>query len=140
MALIVQKYGGTSVADAERIRNVADRIIRRAEAGDRLVVMDKARIAAEGSPRSLIEQYSSREVLELRFEDLKTPPLEGKGNGLIERSEQLPDRILLYTDAGEALAGALHEGGIRPISQLVRRSSLEDVFLRRVAEEGEAGG
>jgi lipooligosaccharide transport system ATP-binding protein len=97
---------------------------------DRLVVMDKARIVAEGSPQSLITEYSSREVLELRFEELVTPDLEGKGKGLIQRSEQLPDRILLYTDAGEALAEALHEEGIRPVSQLVRRSSLEDVFLR----------
>ncbi len=97
---------------------------------DRLVVMDKARIVAEGSPQELITEYASREVLELRFEDLVTPDLEGKGKGRIQRSEQLPDRILLYTDAGEALAETLHEEGVRPVSQLVRRSSLEDVFLR----------
>jgi lipooligosaccharide transport system ATP-binding protein len=97
---------------------------------DRLVVMDQARIVAEGSPRALINQHVSREVLELRFEDLRTPELGGKGRGLIQRSEQLPDRILLYTDSGEALAEALHEEGVRPVSQLVRRSSLEDVFLR----------
>ncbi len=97
---------------------------------DRLVIMDQARIVAEGSPRTLITEYASREVLELRFEDLKTPDLEGKGRGLIERSEQLPDRILLYTGSGETLAEILHEEGIRPVSQLVRRSSLEDVFLR----------
>jgi lipooligosaccharide transport system ATP-binding protein len=97
---------------------------------DRLVVMDKAEIVAEGSPRALIDEHVSREVLELRFEDLVTPDLEGKGRGLIVRSEQLPDRILLYTDSGEALAEVLHEEGVRPVSQLVRRSSLEDVFLR----------
>ena len=97
---------------------------------DRLVVMDKAEIVAEGSPRTLIDQHVSREVLELRFEDLVTPDLEGKGRGLVVRSEQLPDRILLYTDSGEELAEALHEEGLRPVSQLVRRSSLEDVFLR----------
>jgi lipooligosaccharide transport system ATP-binding protein len=97
---------------------------------DRLVVMDKAEIVAEGSPRALIDEHVSREVLELRFEDLVTPDLEGKGRGLIVRSEQLPDRILLYTDAGEELAEILHEEGLRPVSQLVRRSSLEDVFLR----------
>jgi lipooligosaccharide transport system ATP-binding protein len=97
---------------------------------DRLVVMDKARIVAEGSPRSLISDYASREVLELRFEDLTTPNLEGMGDGLIERAEQLPDRVLLYTDDGEATAQSLHTQGIRPVSQLVRRSSLEDVFLR----------
>jgi len=97
---------------------------------DRLVVMDNARIVAEGSPLSLIEQYASREVLELRFDDGITPDLEGKGGGRIQRSEQLPDRILLYADDGEATAEALHAEGIRPVSQLVRRSSLEDVFLR----------
>ena len=97
---------------------------------DRLVVMDKARIVAEGSPRALIDEYASREVLELRFEDLRTPDLTGKGKDLIQRSEQLPDRILLYTDSGEALAETLYEEGLRPVSQLVRRSSLEDVFLR----------
>jgi lipooligosaccharide transport system ATP-binding protein len=97
---------------------------------DRLVVMDHAQIVAEGSPRSLIERFSSREVLELRFADLKTPELEGKGNGLIERVEQLPDRVLIYSDDGEALSAALHAEGVRPVSQLVRRSSLEDVFLR----------
>ncbi len=97
---------------------------------DRLVVMDNARIVAEGSPLSLIEQYASREVLELRFDDGVTPDLEGKGGGLIQRSEQLPDRILLYADDGEATAETLHAEGIRPVSQLVRRSSLEDVFLR----------
>ncbi len=97
---------------------------------DRLVVMDKAQIVAEGSPQALISEYASREVLELRFEDLRTPDLDGKGQGLIQRSEQLPDRILLYTDSGEALAEVLHGEGVRPVSQLVRRSSLEDVFLR----------
>jgi lipooligosaccharide transport system ATP-binding protein len=97
---------------------------------DRLVVMDHARIVAEGSPRSLIERYSSREVLELRFEDLMSPELDGKGSGLIERSEQLPDRLLLYTGNGEALSEALYAEGLRPVSSLVRRSSLEDVFLR----------
>ena len=97
---------------------------------DRLVVMDKARIVAEGSPRSLIEQHSSREVLELRFEDGEQPDLEGKLDGLVERVEHLPDRTLLYGSDGEAAAEALHAEGIRPVSQLVRRSSLEDVFLR----------
>jgi len=97
---------------------------------DRLVVMDKARIVAEGSPQSLIEQYSSREVLELRFEDGVTPDLEGKLDDIVERTEQLPDRLLLYADDGEKVAEVLHEQGIHPLSQLVRRSSLEDVFLR----------
>jgi len=96
---------------------------------DRLVVMDKAKIVAFGSPRSLIDQYSSREVLELRFPIDSTPALDGF-DGLAERIEALPDRVLLYTSDGEAAAAAVHGRGLRPESILVRRSTLEDVFLR----------
>jgi len=96
---------------------------------DRLVVMDKAKIVALGSPRSLIDQYSSREVLELRFPVDATPGLD-KLDGLADRIEALPDRILLYTGNGEAAAVAVHNRGLRPESILVRRSTLEDVFLR----------
>jgi lipooligosaccharide transport system ATP-binding protein len=97
---------------------------------DRLVVMDKARIVAEGSPRALIEAHSSREVVELRFEDGAMPDLSGRLDGLVERVEHLPDRLLLYAADGEATAEAVHAMGVRPVSQLVRRSTLEDVFLR----------
>jgi lipooligosaccharide transport system ATP-binding protein len=99
---------------------------------DRLVVMDKAKIVAFGSPRSLIDQYSSREVLELRFPIDSTPALDGLDglDGLAERIEALPDRVLLYTNDGEAAAAAVHGRGLRPESILVRRSTLEDVFLR----------
>jgi len=96
---------------------------------DRLVVMDKAKIVALGSPRSLIDQYSSREVLELRFPVDATPGLD-KLDGLADRIEALPDRVLLYTGDGEAAAVAVHNRGLRPESILVRRSTLEDVFLR----------
>jgi lipooligosaccharide transport system ATP-binding protein len=96
---------------------------------DRLVVMDKAKIVAFGSPRSLIDQYSTREVLELRFPIDATPSLE-KLDGLAQRIEALPDRMLLYSDDGEAAAVAVHDRGLRPESTLVRRSTLEDVFLR----------
>jgi lipooligosaccharide transport system ATP-binding protein len=96
---------------------------------DRLVVMDKAKIVAFGSPRSLIDQYSSREVLELRFPIDTTPALD-KLDGLAERIEPLPDRVLLYTSDGEAAAAAVHSRGLQPESTLVRRSTLEDVFLR----------
>jgi lipooligosaccharide transport system ATP-binding protein len=96
---------------------------------DRLVVMDKAKIVAFGSPRSLIDQYSSREVLELRFPIDTTPALD-KLDGLAERIEPLPDRVLLYTSDGEAAALAVHSRGLQPESTLVRRSTLEDVFLR----------
>ncbi|HET7027210.1 MAG TPA: ABC transporter ATP-binding protein [Candidatus Limnocylindrales bacterium] len=97
---------------------------------DRLVVMDKARIVAEGSPRSLIEQYATREVVELRFPVDVQESLDGRLDGLAARVEQLPDRVLLYADDGEAAAAAAHDRGLRPETVLVRRSTLEDVFLR----------
>ena len=97
---------------------------------DRLVVMDKAKIVAEGSPRELIERYSTREVLELRFPVGVQETLDGQLDGLGERVERLPDRVLVYAVDGEAAANAAHERGLRPETTLVRRSSLEDVFLR----------
>jgi lipooligosaccharide transport system ATP-binding protein len=97
---------------------------------DRLVVMDKAKIVAEGSPRELIERYSTREVTELRFAPGIVETLNGQLDGIAQRVEQLPDRILLYADDGEAAAVAVHQRGLKPETVLVRRSSLEDVFLR----------
>jgi lipooligosaccharide transport system ATP-binding protein len=97
---------------------------------DRLVVMDKAKIVAEGSPRSLIEQYSTREVLELRFPVGVQETLNGQLEGLGERVEWLPDRVLVYAPDGEAAMEAAHARGLQPETSLVRRSSLEDVFLR----------
>jgi lipooligosaccharide transport system ATP-binding protein len=117
---------------------------------DRLVVMDKARIVAEGTPRELIERFVTREVLELRLHqdddvapgadvpaEARREPGSGDGarleemlTGLAERVERLPDRVLVYTTDGDATAAAAYERGLRPASVLVRRSTLEDVFLR----------
>jgi lipooligosaccharide transport system ATP-binding protein len=97
---------------------------------DRLVVMDKAEIAAEGSPRELIDQYSTREVLELRFADAVRSSLDGRLDGLADRIEALPDRHLLYVDDGERALEAVHDRQIPIESALVRRATLEDVFLR----------
>jgi lipooligosaccharide transport system ATP-binding protein len=97
---------------------------------DRLVVMDKAKIVAEGSPRNLIERYSTREVTELRFAAGVQETLDGQLEGLAERVERLPDRVLLYADDGEAAVAAAHARGLQPETVLVRRSTLEDVFLR----------
>jgi lipooligosaccharide transport system ATP-binding protein len=97
---------------------------------DRLVVMDKGKIVAEGSPRELIERYSTREVVELRFQDDGRPEdFSYWTDGLVSRVEPLPDRVLLYTDNGDAAAHGIHERGLVPESVLVRRSTLEDVFL-----------
>jgi lipooligosaccharide transport system ATP-binding protein len=94
---------------------------------DRLVVMDKGRIVAEGSPRQLIDRYSTREVVEIRFDDERAELAAFDGVG--ERFEELPDRILVYTLDGDATAAALAERDLPPHSTLVRRGTLEDVFL-----------
>ena len=97
---------------------------------DRLVVMDKGVIAAEGSPRDLIAEYAPREVVELRFEDGQQDQAVLKLDGLAHRSEVLADRVLLYTDDAEATQHHMSERGVHPEQVLVRRSTLEDVFLR----------
>jgi lipooligosaccharide transport system ATP-binding protein len=97
---------------------------------DRLVVMDKAKIVAEGSPRSLIERYSTREVLEIRVTDAVRSTLDGRLDGIADRVEELPDRLLLYVADGETALEAVHERQVPLESALVRRASLEDVFLR----------
>jgi lipooligosaccharide transport system ATP-binding protein len=97
---------------------------------DRLVVMDKAKIVAEGSPRELIRRYSTREVVELRFATERSPDdIAGRVDGLARRVETLSGRLLLYTDDGDRTAEGVHDLGVQPQSTLVRRSTLEDVFL-----------
>jgi lipooligosaccharide transport system ATP-binding protein len=101
---------------------------------DRLVVMDGGRIVAEGSPRHLIAEHSTREVAELRFRPGDNAPAAAQLASVLtgdrERVEALPDRVLLYVADGEAALGRAHELGLAPVSSLVRRSTLEDVFLR----------
>lgn len=97
---------------------------------DRLVVMDKGKIMAEGSPAELIKKYSSKEVLELRFGTDKNADAAKALKKLGDRLEVLPDRILIYTKDGEHLLNQVLEKGLHPLTSLVRRSSLEDVFLR----------
>jgi lipooligosaccharide transport system ATP-binding protein len=97
---------------------------------DRLVVVDKGTIMAEGTPASLIRRYSTREVLELRFGADHNAAMAERLHDVGERVEALPDRVLVYTADGEAELAGLADAGIRPLTSLVRRSSLEDVFLR----------
>jgi len=96
---------------------------------DRLVVMDRGKIAEEGSPLELIQRLSTREVVELRFPNDVPEVSENVFDGQVARIEVLPDRLLLYTDDGDALVPVAHER-LHPQSVLVRRSTLEDVFLR----------
>jgi len=97
---------------------------------DRLVVVDKGKIMAEGSPAALIREHSTREVLELRFGSERNTTVAGELEGIGSRIETLPDRVLIYADDGEAALESVSSRGLHPITSLVRRSSLEDVFLR----------
>jgi len=97
---------------------------------DRLVVMDKGRIVAQGSPRELIDLHATREVLELRFDHDEQRHFADQVLGVGERVEVLPDRVLVYADDGDEAMATIHARGVEPLSSLVRRSTLEDVFLR----------
>jgi lipooligosaccharide transport system ATP-binding protein len=102
---------------------------------DRLVIMDRGKFVAEGSPRSLIDAHVTREVLELRFaNDLLKPAtatvVAMAPGPLFRRIDVLTDRLLVYTGAGDDALAAVHGAGLEPLTALVRRSSLEDVFLR----------
>jgi lipooligosaccharide transport system ATP-binding protein len=97
---------------------------------DRLVIMDEGRIVDEGAPQALIQRHATREVVELRIPDgaeraAALEPIERFGS----RVEVLTERILVYTDDGDAFVSKLNDEGIHPAQVLVRRSSLEDVFL-----------
>jgi lipooligosaccharide transport system ATP-binding protein len=106
---------------------------------DRLIVIDHGRIVAQGSPRELIEAHATREVLELRFPleladaagaKLRDSALAEEGGAAGPRVEPLPDRVLVYADDGEAALAAVHGMGLVPLTALVRRATLEDVFLK----------
>ena len=97
---------------------------------DRLIVMDKGQIMAEGSPAQLIKDYSSKEVLEVRFGSSGNSEAAKKLQKVGDRIEVLPDRILIYSENGEKVLEQLTKMGLKPVTSLVRRSSLEDVFLR----------
>nr|WP_157242633.1 ABC transporter ATP-binding protein [Pseudarthrobacter sp. GA104] len=97
---------------------------------DRLIVVDKGRIMAEGSPAQLIREHSTREVVELRFGSERNTTIASELQGIGERLEVLPDRVLIYAHDGESTLEQVASRGLRPLTSLVRRSSLEDVFLR----------
>ena len=118
------KQGGATLIITTHYMDEAEQLC------DRLVVMDEGKIVAEGSPRELIETHAPREVVELRFQDGQKDDAVLKLDGLASRSEVLADRVLLYTDDADKTQNGLHARGINPEQVLVRRSTLEDVFLR----------
>ena len=97
---------------------------------NRLIVMDKGKIMAEDSPLELIKKYSTKEVLEVRFGSGRNDQVADQLRQMCDRIEVLPDRILMYADDGEALLEEVTAKHLKPLTSLVRRSSLEDVFLR----------
>jgi lipooligosaccharide transport system ATP-binding protein len=92
--------------------------------------MDNGKIMAEGSPLELIKTYSTKEVLEVRFGSERNKEVAPTLRGMCDRIEELPDRILMYVEDGEALLEEIIAKKLHPTTSLVRRSSLEDVFLR----------
>ncbi|WP_157621752.1 ABC transporter ATP-binding protein [Serinicoccus hydrothermalis] len=118
------KESGTTLVVTTHFMDEAEQLC------DRLVVVDQGRIVAEGSPAQLIRQHSTREVLELRFGSARNATVVQQLEGVGERNEVLPDRILVYTPDGEAALEEVAARGLHPVTSLVRRSSLEDVFLR----------
>ena len=118
------KEAGTTLVVTAHFMDEAEQLC------DRLIVMDHGRIVAEGSPAELIRRYSTREVLEVRFGSERNAAVVAQLQDVAERLEVLPDRILLYAADGEAALEQVTARGLQPITSLVRRSSLEDVFLR----------
>jgi lipooligosaccharide transport system ATP-binding protein len=118
------KQQGTSLVVTTHYMDEAEQLC------DRLVVMDRGKIVAEGSPRELIDRYSTREVVELRLDDDERKRLRAASlDGSVDRVEELPDRVLLYVAHGDDALRFVHNLGVAPESALVRRASLEDVFL-----------
>jgi lipooligosaccharide transport system ATP-binding protein len=97
---------------------------------DRLVIMDRGRIVAEGSPRDLIISHATREVVELSFagsaDQARALEVLGRAG---RRVEHLADRVLVYADDGDEVVAAAHQAEVPATSTLVRRATLEDVFL-----------
>ncbi|MGO0574966.1 ABC transporter ATP-binding protein [Ornithinimicrobium panacihumi] len=118
------KEAGTTLVVTTHFMDEAEQLC------DRLIVIDHGQIMAQGSPRELIRDYSTREVVELRFGSERNAQVVAQLEGVGERNEVLPDRILVYAHDGEAALEEVSRRGLHPITSLVRRSSLEDVFLR----------
>ncbi|MFC6422251.1 ABC transporter ATP-binding protein [Ornithinimicrobium tianjinense] len=118
------KEAGTTLVVTTHFMDEAEQLC------DRLIVVDRGRIMAEGSPQQLIREHSTREVVEVRFGSDRNAQVVAQLDGVGERNEVLPDRILIYTHDGEGALEEISRRGLHPVTSLVRRSSLEDVFLR----------
>jgi lipooligosaccharide transport system ATP-binding protein len=98
---------------------------------DRLVIMDEGRIVADGKPSDLVRHHVGREVLELRLDEGCDPDrLVGSLNGRIQGHDLTEHTLMLYADDAEAVLEELDQETFPTESALVRRATLEDVFLR----------
>jgi lipooligosaccharide transport system ATP-binding protein len=93
---------------------------------DRLIIMDKGKIVAEGNPRDLIDQHVSSQVLEM------IPPSDEliqlvKDNGW--NYERYADRIFVYTNDSAAVLAQI-KGKVPLDRSIIRNATLEDVFLK----------
>ena len=118
------KEAGTTLVVTTHFMDEAEQLC------DRLIVVDRGRIMAQGSPQQLIREHSTREVVEVRFGSERNAQVVAELEGVGERNEVLPDRILIYAHDGESALEEISRRGLHPVTSLVRRSSLEDVFLR----------
>ncbi|MFK5645519.1 ABC transporter ATP-binding protein [Ornithinimicrobium sp. LYQ121] len=118
------KEAGTTLVVTTHFMDEAEQLC------DRLIVVDHGQIMAQGSPRQLIREHATREVVEVRFGSERNAQVVADLEGVGERNEVLPDRILIYTDDGEGALEEISRRELRPVTSLVRRASLEDVFLR----------
>jgi lipooligosaccharide transport system ATP-binding protein len=118
------KENGTTLVVTTHFMDEAEQLC------DRLIVVDHGKIMASGSPQGLIREYSTREVVELRFGSERNATVVDELADIADRIEILPDRVLMYAHDGEGALEEVGRRGLNPVTSLVRRSSLEDVFLR----------
>ena len=128
MALIVQKYGGTSVTDAERIKNVARRIAQARDKGDRVVVV----VSAMGD--------TTDELIELAYQ-LSKHPDRRELDVLLSTGEIVSSTLLtmaLHDMGYQAISLSGAQAGIRTDATYSRARILK-VEAKRVVRELEKG-
>ncbi|HJM36557.1 MAG: aspartate kinase [Dehalococcoidales bacterium] len=128
MALIVQKYGGTSVSDAERIKNVAQHIIDRRNGGDQLVVV----VSAMGD--------TTDKLIKLAYQ-VTEPPSEREFDALLSTGELVTSTLLtmaLRHMGYEAISLSGAQAGIKTDANH-SRARIVDIDPTRILRELEQG-
>jgi aspartate kinase len=128
MALIVQKYGGTSVADAGKIKNVAKRIAQAKDKGDQVVVV----VSAMGD--------TTDELIKLAY-SVTTQPSERELDVLLSTGEIVSCTLLamaLEAMGYEAISLSGAQAGIRT-DAVYSRARIQRVDPERVVKELDKG-